>query len=376
MFIIPSLLQNLPVIGTLPTMIGGVLIVICCIILLNSNKLMGWLIIIYLVLTNIITIINSNNIILNIKDAIYFNTFVLISLVLSKKNVYLFLDIYFKKKKKLFFYIICMSNFILLLGLFNNSAYYYDWDDYGIYYKGFTYMPHVVAALCLLLLLINLYYIYNINKGKKSLHIMLIIPIYCIMKTGARVYLVPLLLLLLLVVVKKYGYKKGSILLFVSLPLIVSAIMSSSMLDKFISVFNFEFNNNLLSNLTSGRSQMWSGLIYHYSNNYNVIEKIVGTSYDNVYRLNYLYSGMNVWAHNDIINILISMGIIGVVIYIYCFYNYYKAGSKKNRQKDVTIIFFTIFVFLAAINGLYMQIACIFCIPFYWLVFEYTSIDL
>ena len=103
---------------------------------------------------------------------------------------------------------------------------------------------------------------------------------------------------------------------------------------------------------------------------YNFFEKLIGRSFDNIYEINYIYSGMNVWAHNDVINLLLTTGIIGVIIYVQSFYNFYKMSRLVKVNIVIKISYLISFVFLALMNGLYVQIAMVFCLPLYWIVFD------
>lgn len=366
------MLQNLPIIGVLPTIIGGLLILTNVLILINKITVKSFILLFYLGILLIATILNSGNISLNIKDIIYFINFVLLSLVVTDKKFVLDLkNILLEKINYIKINIIC-GNIILLIALFSQNAYYYEWGENTLYFSGFTYMPHVVASLCMLLLMFILFYIYygNKGKGKKSAYIYMILPVYCILKTGARAYIIPLIIILVLILIKELGNFRTLITIIVLSPIVVKIFLKTSMFQKFITLLDFDSSFSLIYKLTSGRSEMWNGLIYHYVNKYNFLEKILGTSFDEVYKINYMYTGMKVWAHNDIINVLITTGIVGVLIYLISFYNFYKISNYIRVKIIVKIGYIISFVFLALMNGVYVQISIVFCLTIYWIIFQ------
>ena len=372
LFFIPSMLQNLPIIGVLPMIIGGLLILTNVLILINKLTIRRFTLLFYLGILLITTILNSGNIALNIKDIIYFINFVLLSLVVTDKKFILnFKNILLKKINYVKINIIC-GNIILLIALFSPNAYYYEWGENALYFSGFTYTPHVVAALCMLLLMFSLFYIYygNNEQKKKSAYIYIILPVYCILKTGARAYITPLMIILVLILIKEIGSLKTIITIIVLSPMVIKIFLKTSMFQKFITLLEFDSNFSLIHKLTSGRSEMWNGLIYHYVNKYNFLEKILGTSFDEVYKINYMYTKMKVWAHNDAINVLIATGIVGLLIYLISFYNFCKIGNYINSGIIVKIGYIISFVFLALMNGVYVQISIVFCLVIYWIIFQ------
>lgn len=363
------MLQNVPVLGVIPQIIGGLLIIICIIIIINRLTIKSFVSLFFVFIITFTTILNSNNLILNVKDSIYYITFVLFSFIVVDREFIINFKQLLESKMKYLKLNIILGNLILIIALFSKNAYFYEWGDGATYFSGFTYMPHVVAALCILLILFVLFYKYYEEK-EFIYYIYIIIPVYCILKTGARAYIVPLLLILFSILVKEIGTLKSSILCIIFSPGLIIAFINTSMFKKFEMLLNFNANFSLLHKLTSGRSEMWSGLLYHYNYKYNFFEKLIGRSFDNIYEINYIYSGMNVWAHNDVINLLLTTGIIGVIIYVQSFYNFYKMSRLVKVNIVIKISYLISFVFLALMNGLYVQIAMVFCLPLYWIVFD------
>ena len=369
LFFIPSMLQNFPVVGLVPQAIGGIIVLICILILIKKITVKKFIIIFYMGGILITTILYSDNLSLNLKDSIYFISFILLGMVVSEKNFMMNLKEILNKKVKTIKFNVIVGNLILILGLISPSAYFYEWGEGATYFSGFTYMPHVVAALCIMLILFTIIYIKYEHKSHKY-YAMLIIPIYCILKTGARAYLIPLFIISLLILIRELGALKTSVLGLISSPILISLFMKTSMFKKFIMLLNFEQDFSMLHKLTSGRSEMWSGLIYHYTSKYNFLEKVMGRSFDNIYQINYMYSGMDVWAHNDVINLLLTTGIVGVIIYLNSFFCFYKISRFFKVTNVVKFGYIISFLFLALINGLYVQMAIVFCLPLYWIAFS------
>lgn len=107
-------------------------------------------------------------------------------------------------------------------------------------------------------------------------------------------------------------------------------------------------------NSSAGRLYIWRDLIDKYIHNSSIVQYLTGQGDYMVYRYNVINPLVNVevWAHNDFLQILVGKGLIGVLLYISsgikCFYNVVK------QNKSLYSIFFILMIALAAmINGFY-----------------------
>jgi len=94
---------------------------------------------------------------------------------------------------------------------------------------------------------------------------------------------------------------------------------------------------------TSGRSLFWFKAISQVADDglsfINIFGR--GPKYSNIY--NKQYFGLDIWMHNDFIDILFNLGFAGLITYLSSFYNY----IKQSR----TLFLLFVFLFTAFFNG-------------------------
>ena len=105
-----------------------------------------------------------------------------------------------------------------------------------------------------------------------------------------------------------------------------------------------------LDNITSGRTIFWKEDINSYLEG-NIIQIIFGKTFNNVYEVNLLTVGTDIWAHNDFIFILNGAGLFGLFIYLAELFRLSKKVIRTNKKKR-DMLFLIIYVFIPAfING-------------------------
>ena len=194
--------------------------------------------------------------------------------------------------------------------------------------------------------------------GSKSY--LYIIPTIALLSTGARTFLIPIAIIIVLILYKKYGFWKITIPGIIFFPMIPVLFKKTSIYDKFLYLIELDNSRSLISNLTSGRSDVWESCMYHYINSYNFFEKLIGTSFDQVYTIINSYTNMNIWAHNDLVNTIMSSGILGVIVYLYAFIRIIKVMRLNNISKKYIGLFYFIYGFMILTNGLFILIPVVF----------------
>lgn len=273
------------------------------IILLFSLTPIGW------------SLLFSNNILNYLSDGIYL--LVTIFLIVELNNNY-FLNAMFLALNQLEKFVkraIFLCDFVLIAGFFDSRCYNSSqWD--GTYYIGYTNASHTMAAGACLLLIFSL----CIIKNKKNLmdFIIFLPSIVAILKSGARTFLIPVIVVCCFFYI--YHIKKKSVKLSI-LPIAIGGsiyvFLNSSMIKKFAFSINNQFTDmNFLGRFTNGRTVFWiTDLLAFFK--YDIIQKLFGNGFDYVYMINKENFNLAIWAHNDIINSLLSAGIIGTGVYIY-----------------------------------------------------------
>lgn len=296
--------------------------------------------------------INSPNPFRYVSDAIY----LLISILLLME-----IDNDFSKNKllcalqqteKFIKWIVILCDLVLCVGLLDARCYdSSQWD--GSYFVGYTNASHTMASGACLLLVFTLYIIRN---KKNIMSFIYFVPsIIAILKSGARTFLIPILIVCFFFYV--YHIKNFSIKLLVFPIAIVCAtyvFLNSSMVEKFTFSVNNQYTDmNFLGKLTNGRTAFWVVDLLAFGH-YNIIQKLVGNGFQYVYMVNEKNFDLAIWAHNDFINCLLSVGIIGTLIYVYVLYRTGKTIIKMPR-KDIIIKTLLIFYILlpAFLNGFY-----------------------
>ncbi|MEK4424515.1 O-antigen ligase family protein [Solibacillus sp. FSL K6-1523] len=296
----------------------------------------------------------------NINDLLWIVTTVLIIGIASDQKFRSGLEQAIKRNKKWMKMIIIVIELILLMAVITPSSYGNDvgWGKDASYFVGFATHSHTLASACCLLIVL----IMTVYKDKKiSLmeYAYYILPIYSILFSGARTFLISVLILIMInVYMKKNSKLMRNMTLLVILSSFIFALFNSSMISKFEFTSNNVYAKNMLDSITNGRSEFWKYDLDLFFNS-NFFIQLFGRGFEYIYNYNYLKVGIKIWAHNDIINNLISIGLIGTLGYVYIWFKYINNFFKRPRidfSKVQFIIFMLFTLYIVApmlLNGLY-----------------------
>jgi len=130
--------------------------------------------------------------------------------------------------------------------------------------------------------------------------------------------------------------------------------LNSEMMNKFsFTIGNQYIANNFIGQFTNGRVNFWKIDINSFQN-FGLIEKMFGKGFDFVYSTNKRLYGSEIWAHNDLIDCLLSVGIVGLYIYIYIIGIMLYNISKFIKSKINILLLSFYFIFPLLINGLFL----------------------
>ena len=263
--------------------------------------------------------------------------------------------------------IFTINNFILVGGLFLGNCYSKSWGS--TYYVGFAYSNHVLASGACITLVMALY-IFNDIKSI-FLRVLILLPAtIAILQSGARTYIVSIAVIWLIYFL--YCFQKVNIKLFF-IPfatIVISYIfINSGMMVKFINPNTYEQQTGI-ETFSSGRTVFWLIDLQAYWN-LGFINKLFGNGFDFPYFVNRtLYkSSMNVWAHNDFINTLMTSGVLGIGLYLTIIRKIWK--SLRNYTPFILSSLVWIYVvFVMFINGffVYQHYLFSFILLFIWSV--------
>lgn len=351
LFMISTLIQ-----GILPLSINRIITFIMLVLVLYKNlKFMTrkkfvvlGLLIFYFIYTSIISIEIS----LNIKDWIYFATTVLLVEYFSDAKSFFKTREAILNYKNYIGFIVFLCIFITAISLVFSSNYAITWGS--SYYIGFARNAHVVASSLCLLLSFTLLSFKNEVFSLVRLAILLFLLLVIFM-TGARTYIVPAVIIV-------YLYIKGNLnnnfLKFfvygIILAIVIYIFINSNMLDKFIwsSDASNQYADSGMISMTGGRSAFWIIDLKEYSK-FNIFYLLFGHGFDYVYQVNKMYYNLYIWAHNDVIDLLLSIGATGTILYLTIWKNFFKRYKRHIMNKSEYRLFVIYIIFPMLFNGLF-----------------------
>ena len=137
-------------------------------------------------------------------------------------------------------------------------------------------------------------------------------------------------------------------------------ILSSSLFDKIT-------KRKDSGNDSAGRYELWEFLITKYKSTPS--KWLFGFGDDKVYYYSKFINSinLNIWAHNDFIQVLFGKGILGILCYLYALKKYIMCLLKNNKSY-YSILFIFIFFSAAIFNGFYNYREIMLGIPFIFLL--------
>lgn len=248
--------------------------------------------------------------------------------------------------------IVILCDLVLCVGFFDPRCYdSSQWD--GVYYIGYTNASHTMAAGVCLLLIFSLYLI----KGKKDvkLFIYFVPSIVAILRSGARIYLIPVIVVCL--IFYKFHIRNYSAKIFLFPIVVVCAVyffLNSSMVEKFTFSANNQYTDmNFLGRFSNGRTDFWIVDLLAFGS-YSILQKLFGNGFGYVYAVNKQYFDLSIWAHNDFINCLLSVGLIGTFLYLYVFIRVCRKIVIRSKKNFLVKLLFLMYIVLPALlNGFY-----------------------
>lgn len=280
-------------------------------------------------------------------------TSIILYLVFSQQFIQEKFTSFVKKNKRMLSLQLVFVIVIILISIITKSGYQQVWN--GVYFKGPLVTPHYLAYYMIIMYAISSY-LYMTTKNK--LYIIYSVVFFSFSAlTGARV---PFIALCFLVTVNILFNRSKRIKFIVTSFLLTISFIIFHNVDRLqipiISKFqNMTENSSQLNELTSGRLWFWTYDIIEF-NTYEPYSKLFGKGFEFQYNLNYLLTNFEIWAHNDFISLLLSIGIIGC-----CIYGYF---LLKFCIKCRSITLFVLLMILANFNALYGDYNFVLGIPF------------
>lgn len=338
----------------LNNILGVLCIINILLVTIKQLRLRDIFMLIFLFCIDFTAIINSNDMGITVDHVIHITSTILILNLLLNEGTLENLKKAIKRNRKQMKCIIYLSLIITGITLFLPSCYTSNTGE--VVYMGISNGSHTVAScLCLVIVILMIYL--KDEKFRTTQLVYLAIPILAILKSGSRVYLISIVILIALFCkenMKNYSLKP--IMFIVVSTVMVGGFLSSSMFTRFVSTSNNQYiSDNSFEAITSGRITWWKYDLDEYGK-FKFSKKLFGNGYDCVYDINQRMYGMKIWAHNDFIQLLLSIGILGVIGYLYYILKVHKV-IKWNSNKNKYYSFFWMIYILgsACLNGFYTQ---------------------
>ena len=165
-------------------------------------------------------------------------------------------------------------------------------------------------------------------------------------------------------------------LFIVGIPIIIVfyfITINSAIGDKFISA-SYTSNSyfDFWGTITSGRTVFWEIDINAFKG-LPLWNRIVGNGYNFVFYVNERSGHGDIWAHNDIINILMNFGYIGVIVYLYAFVRLVMPFFKTNRYRIAKYGFLFMVFFNSMMNMSYTYLCAFISYPIFLVGYAYIN---
>lgn len=271
---------------------------------------------------------------INFNDAFYLSFWTIFLCYFAKRHNYI--ENYIITHEKVFAYIIGLSTVLLLLFIVTDQSYAY-------------FGRHRLASGAFLLITESLL-LFQLTANNKYL-IPVFICSYTIFNSTSRTYLIMLLVLL---VVFYYRWLSNKFFFFISIfPLLILfyfLVINSDMAQYF--EYKQVGNFDTLGSITSGRTVFWEADLRLFQAG-STVEKLFGHGFNAVYYANAAVIAL-IYAHNDFLNVVLSTGITGLMIYISAFLYFLNTVSRYAHVSiTLLIVIACLFMFNAFFNGQY-----------------------
>jgi hypothetical protein len=260
---------------------------------------------------------------------------------------------------------VVISQIIIVILVVTGKGYQFTWE--GKYFVGLFDTPHPYGYSMILMVII-VEWLYIIRKDYWIIGLN-IVPIITTVLSGARTPTIILIFtfLMMRLMKKERNYKIqlfNLVLACIILTLIIcfykdilDSIMNSSFIQK------FEYASSTGSGISSGRDKFWKVLINTYINEFSVTKKLFGNGIYSTMLINKSKIGLEIWAHSDFIDILISYGLVLFLIFVFFYTRFFYMLLINTDYKAIVITLFIGFIFISSMNGIvnYPNFIGVFC---------------
>ena len=353
LFLISTLLQGLIPFALNSMAVFAILAIIichdfCCFTLWRA------VLCLYIVAGTVFTTVNASEASLNMKDWFYFATALLFVDYLAEDAVRsMFSDAIEKAQKQID--VVSLSFCALtLVSLLIPGAYGIKWE--GIYYFGFTGDAHIAAnGLCLLAVFRLLSF-----RGKPFSLIdlcQLVFLMAVVFMAGVRTCMIPAVIIVYAYMEEKIRNKTARKVMYgVMIIAVIIIFANSNMRDKFLWTLSSNPTNIIdsINAMSSGRLDFWAVDLQAFAEA-SWIEKLLGCGFDYVYQTNLQYLDRKLWAHNDLIHLLLGAGLSGACVYIAVWVRFWRKYRNHVKSWLLRLCIAVYVIFPMMVNGVFLN---------------------
>lgn len=283
----------------------------------------------------------------SIENSIYWVGTIMLLTKLSNNDNYLLLTEAFRRKSRLIRITILFDEVIVIAGFFVDSCYVTKWG--GVYYRGFAISSHTLCCGCCLGMCLSLLLMGRIQNC--FIRIALFVPFtIAILQSGARTYFIPILCLYY-VAYKLFFQKTTDKIALIPIWIIAGiGIFSSKLIEKILHP-NISPILTGIGKFTNGRTVFWLLDLKKFGES-SFLNILLGNGFGFSFRVNTSKHWIGIWSHNDFLEVLISAGILGLLLYVYVIIRFLLMLKKKIEGK-VWLSIILYFLFVAVINGVF-----------------------
>lgn len=288
----------------------------------------------------------------NLTDAVYFAATVLLLWKLADYETACALFCALERLRGFLWVTAAAGNFLLLLGFFFPSSYTRLWGA-SAYYQGFTNSTHTLCAGACLLLAFTLFLLKD--AAFRLWQPLLFVPgVLAVAMSGARTYLVSALSLVLLYILYETPRTKLRLAL---IPVLILLTAYLALFSGMAAKYEFlrgstALSETALARLTSGRTEFWA-LDLNAFLEFDFLHLLLGRGFDFVYALNEAAYGVRIWAHCDVLDLLLSAGLLGLALYGFVIFAVLWTVAKRTAGSLLPSLLFLYLLFVLLVNGFF-----------------------
>lgn len=199
------------------------------------------------------------------------------------------------------------------------DSYFYSFTD-----SSFRLMPSVLITTALAMYMI-------IKRNDSRYYLFLLVPLYAAFMNQSRTYFGVFLLFFIMFLYIRMKSRRMFYMALIPVCFIVLLVaMGSGIADKFAQVWKTGVTTErFLSSFTNARTIFWKWDLEAFFD-LPFWQQFVGNGFDFAYEVTDSH-GVAIWAHNDVINLLMNFGYIGVAIYTWSYFKMVKSFWPRKK---------------------------------------------